>query len=283
MPVAATPAPAAADTAAEEEDKPDLTATKVIAGAGAAATSAVLGSYLGATGTVAGAALGSVVSMIGASVYERYLERTRDTVRARVRLPGGRTVAVTEQLEVPAPRSAADADAAPTQVLVTPVDGPQAGGPPGVPAPRAAGPSVPTGAVPGRAAVAPVVAPRRRAWRWASVGAAVVLAFLIGMLVVTGLEWLKGSTLTSGQSGTSVGRVLDGGDRPPATADDEPGVEDATPTDEPGTQESSATTSPSETSDSSSTESSGTNSSRTTEPEPTATSPAPTFGVGPGR
>lgn len=48
-------------------------------------------------------------------------------------------------------------------------------------------------------------APRRPNWgRWAG---ATVLVFLLGMLVVTGVEWVKGSTV-AGEPGTSVGRVL---------------------------------------------------------------------------
>jgi hypothetical protein len=37
---------------------------------------------------------------------------------------------------------------------------------------------------------------------------ATVLVFLLGLLAVTGIEWLKGSAITSGDPGTSVGRVL---------------------------------------------------------------------------
>lgn len=188
--------------------KLDLTSTRVIAGAGAAATSAVMGSFLGATGTVAGAALGSVVSTVGASVYQLYLDRTRETVRAHVRLPGGRSVAVTEQVEIPAPRSTRQVGSAPARVVVTPADA--ASGAPGDDV-AAAGAGVPA---------AGTGSPRRRPLRrWAPVVAAAVLAFVLAMLAVTGAEWLKGSTLTSGQPGTSVGRVLDPG--PPATA--EPG------------------------------------------------------------
>ncbi|MGQ0577156.1 MAG: hypothetical protein ACT4RN_23580, partial [Pseudonocardia sp.] len=193
---------------------PDLTTTKVLAVAGAAATSAVMGSFLGATGTVAGAALGSVVRTVGTSVYQRYLDRTRDTVRAHVRLPGGRRVSVTAPVEVPAPagvwapvevpapveipaqRAAEDAGAAPARVVVTPAGGEQ--GRVAAPAPSAA----------------PAPAPPRR--RGPALAAAALLAFALAMLAVTGVEWLKGSTLTSGESGTSVGWVLDGG--PPAAA-----------------------------------------------------------------
>src|SRR5215213_4633715 len=73
---------------------PGLTVNKVIAGAGAAATSAAVGSYFGAAETVLGAALGSVVSMIATTIYQDSLDRTHDTVKARIKLPGGRTVDV---------------------------------------------------------------------------------------------------------------------------------------------------------------------------------------------
>lgn len=65
--------------------KIDVTATKLMAGAGAAATTAVLGSFFGATGTVAGAAIGSVASAVATSVYEHSLNRTREHVAARIR------------------------------------------------------------------------------------------------------------------------------------------------------------------------------------------------------
>ena len=81
----------------------DLTVNKVIAAAGAAATSAVLGSFFGAMGTIGGAAIGSVVSMLTTSIFEHSLDRTRDTVKAASKLPGGRTVQVEGPVEVPPP------------------------------------------------------------------------------------------------------------------------------------------------------------------------------------
>lgn len=143
---------------------PDLTVNKVIAGAGAAATAAVLGSYLGAAGTVAGAAIGSVASTVATTLYQRSLDRTRDTVVARIRPV------------VPGQRGPVDAET----VVLAPVP------------------------------------PPRRPWRRAVTGAVVV--FVLGLLVVTGLEWARGSSLTTGQSGTSVGRVVTPGaaeERPP--------------------------------------------------------------------
>src|SRR5919109_347688 len=57
--------------------------------------------------------------------------------------------------------------------------------------------------------VAPDVRPSRRRILMGLVVTALV--FVLGMLTVTGLEALKGSSLTTGESGTSVGRVISGG------------------------------------------------------------------------
>jgi hypothetical protein len=182
----------------------DLTLNKVIAGAGAAATSAVLGSFFGATGTVTGAALGSVASTVATTLYQRSLDRTRDTILARVRLTPGRQPDLSDQptvqLTAPKPIEAA-AEPATTQLQVE-----------------------------------PALRSPRRFWLWAG---ATVLVFVIGLLVVTGLEWAKGSSLTTGQPGTSVGRVLT-----PASGDHEDGdssestSETSTPSPEPTTEPS---------------------------------------------
>jgi hypothetical protein len=180
---------------------PDLTVNKVIAGAGAAATSAVLGSYFGATGTVAGAALGSVASTVATTLYQRSLDRTRDTIVARVRLTGGRQTDLSDRptvhLEVPQQR--VSTEPATTQLQVE-----------------------------------PVLRRPRPFWLWAG---ATVMVFVVGLLVVTGLEWAKGSSLTTGQPGTSVGRVL----TPPAGGpEDREGTESTsqqpTPSAEPTTE-----------------------------------------------
>jgi hypothetical protein len=188
---------------------PDLTVNKILAGAGAAATTAVLGSFFGAAGTVTGAALGSVVSTVGTTIYQRSLDRTRDTVKARIRLPGGRTVDVAGPATVPAPRVAPDGESGQARVSVTPAQ--------------------PPGPAKGRRALV-------------ATGAA-VLVFLLGLLVVTGLEFAKGSTLATGQSGTSVGRVLDTG--PPPAVDPAPVTEPAETT-EPTTDPSDTEPAPSE-------------------------------------
>jgi hypothetical protein len=182
----------------------DLTVNKVLAGAGAAATSAVLGSYFGATGTVAGAALGSVASTVATTLYQRSLDRTRDTIVARVRLTGGRRTDLsdTPTVQLTAPEPSQSSDEATTQLHVE-----------------------------------PVLRPRRK-WLW--LGATVVV-FVLGLLVVTGLEWAKGSSLTTDQPGTSVGRVL----TPASGGQDrmaEPTSEEATPSAEPTTEPTATST-----------------------------------------
>ena len=74
---------------------PDLTLSKVLAGAGAAVTSAVIGSFFGVAGTIVGAAVGSVASTVATALYELSLNRTREQILARLRAreeaggPGG--------------------------------------------------------------------------------------------------------------------------------------------------------------------------------------------------
>jgi hypothetical protein len=174
QPSAPRPTPAAAERESAEQapaKAAELTINKVVAGAGAAATSAVLGSYFGATGTVAGAALGSVASTVATTLYQRSLDRTRDHIVARVKLVPGRRTNFSD---------------APTVHLE---------------APPPASPDAPTTQL----RVEPVLRRPRRIWIWAG---ATALVFVIGLVVVTGLEWAKGSSLTTGQPGTSVGRVL---------------------------------------------------------------------------
>lgn len=181
---------------------PPLTLNTLLAGAGAAATSAIVGSLFGAAGTVAGAALGSVVLTLATAVYHRSLDRTRDTVKSHISLPGGRNLQVTVQAEVPAPRKASEAT---------------------------------TDARPGPAAPALPPAswrhPRRRTVVLAGMA---LLIFALGLGLVTGIELLKGSTLTRGDDGTSVGRLITG-NRSPRTPAGTPAAPPPVPTGDPRT------------------------------------------------
>jgi len=192
---------------AEEQKKKDLTVNKLVAGAGAAATSAVLGSFFGAMGTVSGAALGSVFSAIVTALYQHSLDKTRDTVKARIKLPGGGTVKVATTTEVPAPRGGADQ--ASTRVFVTPGDQPTEV--------LSAVPAVDAG-------------PPKSRRRLLVMAGFTVVVFAIGMLAITGIELVKGSPLNTSSSstserpgGTSLGSVLG---RPGST---EASTETATP------------------------------------------------------
>jgi hypothetical protein len=242
QPSAPRPTPAAERESAEQapaKAAADLTINKVVAGAGAAATSAVLGSYFGATGTVAGAALGSVASTVATTLYQRSLDRTRDHIVARVKLVPGRRTNLSD---------------APTVHLE---------------APAPASPDAPTTQL----RVEPVLRRPRRIWIWAG---ATALVFVISLLVVTGLEWAKGSSLTTGQPGTSVGRVLTpagGGaeDRERTESTSERPTPSAEPTTEPAPTDeadASAESAPTEESDSSA-ERTRERSSGTASPQPT--------------
>jgi hypothetical protein len=104
--------------------------------------------------------------------------------------------------------------------------------------------------------------PRRR---WVALTGVTVGVFLIGLLAVTGVEVLKGSTLTRGDSGTSVGRVVD-----PVPAPAEPTEPTGT-----GASASTETAEPAETGPSASTETAEpTGTSTTPTAEPTAEAPA---------
>ena len=152
----------------------------------------MLGSFFGAMGTVAGAALGSVFSAIVTALYQHSLDKTRDTVKARIKLPGGGTVKVASTTEVPAPRGGSDQ--ASTRVFVTPGDQPTEV--------ISAVPAVDAG-------------PPKSRRRLLVMAGFTVVVFAIGMLAITGIELVKGSPLNTSSSstsersgGTSLGSVL---------------------------------------------------------------------------
>jgi hypothetical protein len=241
LPVHVSPS---SDPGTEKEKKaPELTVNKVIAGAGAAATAAAFGSFFGAGGTVTGAAIGSVVTTIGAVVYQHSLDRTRDTVRSRIRLPGGRTVDVpgaTQVLapQVPSPRVPPGYTAGgPTR------PNGYGTGPMGPPRPYAPGPVAPHGAPPARVYTAPVAPPPVNRRRVLLATAVAALAFVLGLLTITGIEFVKGSTLATGQEGTSVGRVIESGSSDRGTAEENTDSDQTQPT-EPTVEPSPTVTSP---------------------------------------
>ncbi|MGI5126207.1 hypothetical protein ACQEVB_05260 [Pseudonocardia sp. CA-107938] len=166
---------------------PDLTLSKVLAVAGAGATSAVLGSLFGVAGTVLGAAVGAVLTTVATTLYQRSLDRARSVVTARLRSQGPTS---TDDLDTVVMAPPARPGEQPTE-LIAPAD------------------------LPGRS--------RRRIVGYVL---ATVIGFGLALGLVTGIEALKGSTLLKGESGTSVGRVLQGGPRASVTPTPDPSDSD---------------------------------------------------------
>lgn len=289
------PAPSPTDPDPPTPAAPDLTLSKVLAGAGAAVTAAVLGSFFGTGGTITGAALGSVASTIATAVYQRSLDRTQQTIAARLHPPR-------DPAGEDAGRDATPPDGAGQETGAADAADPAASDDPGATDPAATEPAATdpaaaelnpaepnaadpdAGASPAQAPVVPAPppaddrvvlrppagpAPRRNRWGvWLGVTA---LVFVIGLLAVTGIEWVKGSTLSTGQPGTSVGRIL------------EPSIGSDTttePTSDPASSDSSGDSSGDPTADRSSHRSSTADASATSEPSPdpasVTTEPAPT-------
>lgn len=155
----------------EKQDTDSIRISQVLAGALAAITAAVLGSTMGVAGTVIGAGLASVVSTVGGAIYLRSIQRTRQSVRTVRAKVVGRN-GTTSVLLADLPEEEKD----------EPTEEPEETQP-----------------------------PAERRLRWPVLVAGSVLAFALGMLVITGVEWIRGEPL-SGGSGTTVGDVF----RPPA-------------------------------------------------------------------
>jgi hypothetical protein len=72
------------DDGANRPDRPQLSATQVVASVLAAITATLAASYLGVAGTVIGAAVASVLTVVGNAVYGHSIQRTGERVRAAV-------------------------------------------------------------------------------------------------------------------------------------------------------------------------------------------------------
>ncbi|PRY46341.1 hypothetical protein [Umezawaea tangerina] len=219
----------------EEHEKKtglDLKPAQIAAGALAAVTAAFLGSKLNVAGTISGAAVASVVSTIGGALYQRSIERTRESVR-RV----GSKAWVVRSVE------------GVTQVETI------TGTPPSGVAENTAETEKDT---------EDKTAEIRR---WPRIAAGAVLVFALGMLAVTGVEWVRGEPLSGGSEGTTLGAVVgkptERRDQPPT-----PSTSDA-PT---------PTTAPSVTSSAPPTGTSSGAPATTTEPTAPSTSTAPSTG-----
>lgn len=153
--------------------------SQVVAGALAAVTAAFLGATLGVAGTVLGAGIASIVTTVGSAIYLRSIQRTRRsvrTVRERVVTRSGRQLGERASGD-PAEDIADDPveDAGADQDTVDDDTDP--------------------------------TRPARRQPSWAAVAGATVLAFVLGMLLITGVEWARGGPL-SGGDGTTLGEFI---------------------------------------------------------------------------
>lgn len=184
----------------------ELSVRQMMASAAAAVTAALLGSRLGVAGTLIGAALASSVTMVAAAVYGHSLA----TAQYKVKVARG---------------SVHDDHDAPTVRLPFTT---QAWG---LTPPTAAGP-VPVASDLG------TVAPRSRMPRPVLAGVGILAACALALLAVTGIEAVRGTPLSGGESGgLSVlgGRSAGGPDT-------------STTTRSPAASETSSTPAPSETS-----------------------------------
>jgi hypothetical protein len=257
------------------EDKAEtqsIRMSQVMAGAMAAVTAAVLGSTMGFAGTVVGAGLASVVTTVGGAIYLRSIQRTKQgvaTVRDMVVARAG-TTSVTLVEERPATETeaaqAVPATAEPGENADGPEDAAQAGGDD-------------SGE---RTEIVPAREPARRKLRWPALIAASVLAFVLGMMVVTGVEMLRGESM-SGGDGTTVGRIVRDGSSSGTDNDDKDDKAPPATTTSPTTEQDAPTVTVTETPPTSGNEepappSSGAGEPETTGPE-TTTDNAPTGSV----
>lgn len=233
----------------ENSTEKGLKPAQVCASALAAVTAAILGSTLGVAGTIAGAGIASVVTTIGSEVYLRSLRKTREAARRTKKIlaaPDTRLRQETHLLEPPPP---------PPNPLIRPeathsdddtvyLPRPGRDGAPSEEPTAFLSPSTDetTSLVP-----PPEAGRSEKCWwksRWALASGVSVVAFVVGMLAITGFESLTGHAV-SGGTGTTVGRVVQGpppsrAPSPPATVTRKP--ESGSPATSTTTETSTTTT-----------------------------------------
>ncbi|SHE77198.1 hypothetical protein [Streptoalloteichus hindustanus] len=219
----------------------EIKPTQVAGGALAAVTAAVLGARLGMAGTVLGAGVASVVTTVGGALYQHSLERTRDTVKVvATKLPLGSHGAERTAVDTTLATRTWEGDRGDQNTMwagrpmgedaATEIVHPVGSGGPARGLPdqttmiirRPASVSTAVTAVsaaeePDRAEPAPAARQTWREWlgqRWARVAAVSTLGFVLGMLVVTGVEWVRGEPLSGAGQGSTVGTILRGGPSP---------------------------------------------------------------------
>lgn len=229
----------------KNDDTERIRISQVLAGALAAVTAALVGSTMGVAGTVVGAGLASVISTLGGALYLRSIQRTGDSVRSvRAKVvgrSGGATVLVARDDPEAAPGEEVSAETEPAD---------QAG-----PAERGVSDDRP---------------PMGRRRRWPVLVVTTIAAFALGMVAITGVEWLRGEPL-SGGSGTTFGSIV-----APHQSSDDPADPTTTtdPTTTPTTTSTEPTTTAPPTSTSTTTPSESSTTTTTTTPPVTTTTEA---------
>jgi hypothetical protein len=184
-------------TKTKESGRLGITPTQVIASALAAVTAAFLGSTLGVAGTVIGAGVASLVSTVGSALYQHSLDRTGSTLRSKVN-----ALRVSDEPAAAAARADSGSSAASGSGSAR-VSGGTLAGFAGVLEPGFAGDNAPT------RQLRPPAAKRRRP-RWRVLAGLTVIAFVLGMGVVTAVELLHGGPISGGNAGTTVGSLFGG-------------------------------------------------------------------------
>ena len=193
-------------TTKQEKPTSDLQFNKIVAGAGAAIVTAVLGSFLGAVGTILGAALGSIITTLATTIFQKSIETTRAQVTDK-------SQKLRERRTTRAPGAAAwqaaaaengNGVAGPGSQETVRID------------PSAVGA---TTAAPASGSRWTLRKMNRKQVLWSAIAA--LLAFGLAMFLVTGIEWVKGSTITGGNSGTSIGNVANGSAAEQRNTDDD--------------------------------------------------------------
>jgi hypothetical protein len=218
---------------AEEKDETQKTGLKpaqVIASALAAITAAFLGSTLGVGGTVAGAGVASIITTIGSEVYLRSLRRTKDAARKTAEVLALTDTRLRQETRFVEPPVRAPANplvqpgppqqAQHGQLPATAVNsvqqtrripmagtGQSSGGQRTVYIPKPGAQNA--AAAPTQLLAKPETKPKTPWWRnrWTLIAGTSVVAFVIGMLALTGFEKVTGSAI-SGGSGTTFGQVV---------------------------------------------------------------------------
>lgn len=230
----------------ERQETDSVRFSQVLAGALAAVTAALIGSTMGVAGTVVGAGLASVISTVGGALYLRSFQRTRESVRTVHAKVVGRSGGTTVLVSAEDPADEASEDLAPgDEVEAAPETEPASED-------------------------RPPEKPRRR--RWPVLVVTTVAAFALGMAAVTGVEWLRGESL-SGDGNTTFGSIVS--PRQGTVRDEEPADPSTSTTSPTPTTTSPSPTTTTDPTTTSTTPPSEPSTSTTTTTAPPATTTAP--------